>query len=385
MMSPHRRPDDDFDDLRAQLRDIDAELVDLADRRIEIVRKIGDLKRERNLPLRDNTVEHEAVETVRAACRDRGVSPDLGEELVQRFIKEALRVQEADAHAHANSVEGEDAVVVGGAGAMGRWFTGFLQDAGYRVIVVDPAGPVGDVDYETDLVEAAAESDLVLISTPPSTVDEVLSNLQGVTDALVVDIASIKGPFEDRLRAMAESSLPVSSIHPMWGPKTDILVDKNLLVCDAGHSGATEAVRSLFAHTTVNLVEISLAEHDAIIAFTLGLPHAVNLIFGDVLSSAPRSFSELDYSGGPTFRNQVEVAAGLASENKDLYFEIQALNEHMPAIYDGLGEALDGLEADLEGRDDFVARMETVHRWFNEEPPNDFTDGTSEKEESSSS
>lgn len=358
----------DLDELRSRLRDIDTELAELARRRLEIVREIGEVKRDRNLPIRDYGVEREAIETVRAACRERDVPPDLGEELVQRLIKEALRVQEADAHARTQLADGHRAVIAGGAGAMGRWFAGFLQDAGYRVTVVDPAGPIEGADHATDLAEAAGEASLVVVSTPPSTVDDVLATLEGATDALVFDIASLKGPFTDRLRGMAEAGQRVASVHPMWGPDAEILADKNLLVCDCGNPEAAQEVRDLFGHTAVKLLDVPLAAHDGFMAYTLGLPHALNILFGDVLRRGPHDFPELDHRGGPTFTRQVGVASQLARENKDLYYEIQTLNEHTPVIYSALRTALNGLEGDLEDRDAFVERMEAVRRWFDDEP-----------------
>lgn len=354
----------DLSDLRETLREIDTELADLARRRLEVVREIGEVKRERNLPIRDYGVEREAIETVRSACEERGVSPELGEELVQHLIKAALRVQEADAHARNQVADGQRAVVAGGAGDMGRWFAGFLQDAGYNITVVDPAGPVEGVDNADDLGRAAADADLVLVSTPPSTVDDVLASLEGATDALVVDVASLKGPFRDRLERMAEAGQPVASIHPMWGPDTGILADKNLLVCDCGHADALARVRGLFDHTAVTAVDVPLDQHDAFMAYTLGLPHALNIVFGDVLRRGPNAFPELDNRGGPTFTGQVEVARELARENKDLYYEIQTLNEHTPVVYSALRTALDGLEGDLDDREAFVDRMEAVEDWF---------------------
>lgn len=364
----------DLDELRSRLRELDTELADLAARRLEVVREIGDRKREQNLPIRDYGVEREAIDTVRSACRERGVSPDLGEKLVQHLIKEALRVQEAEAHARSQIADGHRAVVAGGAGAMGRWFAGFLQDAGYSITVVDPSGPVDGVDHSTDLASAAADASLVVVSTPPSTVDDVLATLEDATDALVFDIASLKGPFRPRLRSMAEAGQPVASIHPMWGPDTEILADKNLLVCDCGHPGAAAEVRALFDHTAVNLLDVPLDAHDGFMAYTLGLPHALNIVFGDVLRRGPHDFPELADRGGPTFTNQVAIASDLARENKDLYYEIQTLNQHTSAIYGALRAALDGLEDDLVHRDDFVDRMEAVRRWFDTDP--DTKEGT---------
>ena len=103
----------------------------------------------------------------------------------------------------------------------------------------------------------------------------------------------------------------------MWGPGADILAGRNLVICDVGHAKAARDAKALFAHTAANIVEMPLDQHDRFMGLVLGLPHAVNLIFGAALASQPLAFDEVRNLGGPTFQKQVAVRRGVAGENED--------------------------------------------------------------------
>ncbi|HVM45804.1 MAG TPA: prephenate dehydrogenase, partial [Candidatus Thermoplasmatota archaeon] len=256
------------------------------------------------------------------------------------------------------------ALVVGGAGNMGRWFVEFLESKGYQCSVADLRGAPPGRPHVVDVPGAAAGFDIILLATPPSATAGVLRSLRGRTSALVVDIASLKAPVADALRELAASGGNVASIHPMWGPQTEILAGRNLVVCDLGEPSHAREARKLFEDTAANIVEMPLDEHDRAMALVLGLPHAVNLVFGRALAARGPPFGDLANLGGPTFQKQVQVSAEVAAENKDLYFEIQKLNPHTAEVLSSLRQSLEELEAALAARERFRAYMAKADSYF---------------------
>jgi len=358
-------PLSEIDKLREEIRAIDRQLVELTARRLDLARRVGDIKREAHQPIRNYVVEAEAIALVRDAAARLRVDPDVAEELLKLEIRESLRVQEKDragrvkADGHAGK-----ALVVGGAGNMGRWFVEFLESMGHDVAVSDPRGaPPGRPRVE-DVAAAAGSFDLILLATPPSATGDVLRSLHGKTRGLVVDIASLKSPHAAELRALAASGVRVASLHPMWGPSADLLAGRNLVVCDCGSAEAARAAKALFAHTAANVVEMPLEQHDVYMGLVLGLPHAVNLAFGHALASQPIPFSQVRSLGGPTFQKQVAVSREVAGENKDLYHEIQRLNPHTAEVLARLRRSLDELEAAVADRAAFRAYMARAQAFY---------------------
>lgn len=352
-----------LEDVRERIRDIDAEIVELIDERVEAARRAGDLKREQGVGVRDYDVERAVVQRWRGLFEDEDLDGEMGEQLARLLIAEALRVQERDGLRPVKGNRGR-ALIVGGAGQMGAWLAHFMNGVGYEVIVHDIAGPLEGFAYTTDARGTAENCDVVIVSTPPAETQDVLEGLVGV-DALVMDVASLKTPIEEQLTEMAEDQ-PVTSVHPLWGPGTRVLSDKNVLVLDCGHEEANEEAIELFELSAANVVEMPLDAHDPAMALTLNLPHALNLAYAEVLADSGQAFEELAVCGGPTFLKQTDVAAEVANENPQLYHQIQALNAESPRIYEALHDAIDRLAERTDDPKAFTSAMETYRDYFGE-------------------
>ncbi len=345
---------EELDAARERIRRLDQQLLDLVRERVTAARRAGQAKREKGLGLRDKGLEARVVERFARGFEEEGLNPRSGEDLARLLIGEALREQEEDAPASSSSPRAS-VLVVGGAGAMGSWMVRFLTGLGYEASVHDPAGPLQGVPYEQELYPAADEADVVLLATPPTAMGSLLRELEGV-EALVVDIASLKAPIQDELSTLAQHQ-PVASVHPLWGPNTRVLSDKNVLVLDCGNPEATRQAREIFEASAANVVQMPLSEHDRLMAFTLGLPHAVNLAYAEVLTREAQDVDGLGQAGGPTFLKQSSVAAEVAREDPQLYREIQALNEATPRVYEALKRAVDTLAERIEDPEAFEEAM----------------------------
>lgn len=336
-----------------------------------LARDIGERKRAAGVPIRNYEIEAEVIRAAEEQCRALGLDPSLGRELSALLIGESIRVQERDRTTTARRNDrAERALVLGGRGNMGRWFAQFLESRGYAVSVADIAGGLEGYTLEHEPYAHLTSYSLVLVATPPSTVGDVLDRLAGAT-GLVVEISSLKSPVLPALRKLVASGTRVASIHPMWGPKTDLLGGRNLVVCSLGRADVDEEARALFKDTAARIVTIPVEEHDPIMAFTLGLPHALNLAFTRALADSPYAHADLEHLGGPTFQKQVAVADEVAGENRDLYHQIQLLNDHTPAMYRTLHAALASLEAAIRDPASFrrfMAECEAYYRAGKEAP-----------------
>ena len=77
---------------------------------------------------------------------------------------------------------------------------------------------------------------------------------------------------------MSRSATPVARsrrLHPMYGPDTELLSGRHLIFVDAGCPEATAEAKALFSATMVEELDMSLEDHDRLIAYVLGLSHAL--------------------------------------------------------------------------------------------------------------
>lgn len=353
----------EIDSLRGQIRAIDSRLLELVRERNDAAKRIGQLKRQLQQPLQNFEVEKAVLDHALETAARLGVHEETARGLVRALIEAALRVQERD-EARRPPPAHRSALVVGGSGLMGTWWCRFLTEEGYRVFVDDPrpspthpAGKPGEHGY-----------DLIVLATPPGAIPEVLDAVGPTlsTKTLLVDIGSVKGAAAAKLHALARAGKKVASLHPMFGPNTDVLMGKNVLVLDAGNPQARAEAKRLFAPTTAQILELPLDEHDAHMAEILGLSHATSIAFNAALAGGPFAFSRLERMASTTFRKQVDVAREVAQESPRLYYEIQALNPGTDAVLARLERAVRDLRAAIAARDQpgFTALMELGRRYY---------------------
>ena len=84
--------------------------------------------------------------------------------------------------------------------------------------------------------------------------------------------------------------------------------------------------------------------HDCLIAYVLGLSHAVNIAFFSALAVSGEDAPRLARMSSATCGAQLEVARRVANESPDLYCEIQQPNDFEQESLDALARAVGELQ-----------------------------------------
>jgi prephenate dehydrogenase/chorismate mutase len=366
--------EDELQALREQVRKVDAELQEGIRRRLALALEIGRAKRSRGQPLRDYPIEREVVRRWRSGLEVAGVEGDRAEELARWMVEEAVRVRDALVPAPEVDPVGTDALVVGGAGSMGAWMASFLHAVGHRVAILDPRaeGPShAGFPVRTDLAEAAAGSDLVVVATPMRVAPTVYRELWRTrTRALVFDVLSVKAPLLPWIRRGVRDGFLVGSIHPLFGPGVRSLTRRNLLLVDCGVPAANDRIEELFSRTSVKVTTIPLHHHDRWMVDALALPHAVSLAFGLALQGRFAETGPQREQVPTSFLRQAEAARVVSHENPELSFDIQTLNPYTATMYARLEKSLRRLRraVEQEDRGGYRRLMGLVNARFPEEP-----------------
>jgi chorismate mutase/prephenate dehydrogenase len=318
-----------LEELRARLDVLDRQLLELVAERQSLGAEIAAVKRSTGQSTRDFGREREVLLKARRDAEALGVSPALAESILRSLIRGSLATQEQARVSAQGRGSGRSALVIGGRGKMGRWMADFLASQGFRIVIADPAGEVPGYEWRADWRDGALAEDLVVVATPLGIAGPVLEALavrrpRGV----VFDLGSLKTPLRAGLAALREAGVRVTSIHPMFGPDTELLSGRHVIFIDLGDAAALEEARALFTSTMAELVVMGPDEHDRLIAFVLGLSHALNIAFFTALAESGEAAPRLARMSSTTFDAQLDVAARVAGENPDLYYEIQSLNAY---------------------------------------------------------
>ncbi|MFK7955148.1 MAG: prephenate dehydrogenase/arogenate dehydrogenase family protein [Lysobacterales bacterium] len=356
-----------LEDLRSELNELDQQLVEMIARRQAVVQRIGAAKRDSGTATRDYGREKIVLEMARKNAENQGISPELAEKTMQLLIHGSLQAQERDRLVHASSGTNQSALVFGGCGKMGGWFADYLASQSFSVDIVDPS----DIDsrhprasqWQTNI----NDYDLIVVAAPiPVSADILRQLLPLKPEGTIFDLASLKSPLRQPLRALADAGCSVTSLHPMFGPDTHLLSGRHVIFVDVGVPEATSQAMALFDHTMAQRVEMSLEDHDRMVGYVLGLSHALNIAFFTALRESGEASGVLAGLSSTTFDAQLAVARAVAREHPPMYFEIQQLNDYGRAPLSALNDAVTRIRELVErgDKDGFVQLMEKGHEYL---------------------
>ncbi len=365
--------------IRERLSALDRQLLEMAAERQRLSGEVARIKRATGYPTRDYARERDVLTRAATQGAALGLPPGLGDGLLRLLIRASLTTQEQAQVAAQTGGSGKRALVIGGHGRLGGWFAEFLASQGYAVTVADPGpspeaaaglpstrGGVARFVHVARWEDACVAGrglahDLVVVATPLGITAEVLLALAKRPPAgLVFDLGSLKTPLRAGLEALVAAGCRVTSLHPMFGPDTELLSGRHLVFIDLGHAQALREAQALFAATMVEQRVMSLDDHDRVMAFVLGLSHAVNIAFFTALARSGETAPRLAELSSTTFDSQLDVATRVAAEDPALYYEIQAANAYGQDSLAALSEAVTALRHCVATRDlqGFTALMD---------------------------
>ena len=332
-----------LDELRQRVTDIDRQLIALVAERKAVSEEVARVKRATGNPTRDYERERDVILGVRAMATERGVSPGLAEQLLRLLIRSSLTTQEQASVVARGTGTGRRALVIGGAGKMGGWFVSFLASQGFAVEVADTGAVARGRDARRGLAQHVTSS-----TTSSCWRRRWASRMRSCA---TWRCAAPRGDLRCRLAEVAAAlrthgaevprlpgHLGASDVRP--GHRAAVRPPRGVRRSRA-RGGAARSARELFAPTMAEQVVMSLDDHDRLIAYVLGLSHALNIAFFTALAESGEAAPKLARMSSTTFDAQLDVASRVAQESPELYYEIQSLNDYGAESLEALSKAVE--------------------------------------------
>ncbi|MBC7108856.1 MAG: prephenate dehydrogenase/arogenate dehydrogenase family protein [Methanomassiliicoccales archaeon] len=353
---------DRLEQLRQRIEEIDNGIMKLITERIEIGKEIGRIKLENAMPLRNKEIEEKVISRYINWASKIGISENSARNLSSILIDETIEAQ----YRMIKSEKSSNVLVIGGAGKMGNWLCRYLAAKGHRVIIHDKIRSEL-FPFVERIDDVVCNMDFVIIATPISTIENCLKEIIAKEPkGVIFDISSIKTPIINSLKDAAKRGYAICSVHPMFGPNTNSIWDKNIIVCDCGSKEAVEAAVDLIGRSTTRIIRMPIDEHDRLMAYVLGMSHALNIAFINTLTRSGYSMEMLKNAASTTFSKQLATSRDVANENAHLYFEIQHFNPYNVMALDQLVQSLDEIKkAGLnDDRSEFLNIMENGRKYL---------------------
>ncbi|MEP7013446.1 MAG: prephenate dehydrogenase/arogenate dehydrogenase family protein [Acidobacteriota bacterium] len=376
-MSAPEPPSDptDLSTLRDTIARVDRGILELLRRRMSIAAEIGKIKAGGGQPVTVKNVEERVLARARQHAEACGISEKVMEEIFRDILRASVERQHREGIA-LRELAGERILLVGGAGGMGTWLSGFLALGGHSIDLLDPSfaplppmppnpeapGRFARLDEIPDLGLYAAIFVAVPLGATASVIEELAARKPR---GLVIEIASIKDQLQEPLEAARAAGVRTLSLHPMFGPSKSLYEPLTFVLAAQGNLDEERAlIEPLLNHPYTKLVVVPFLHHDRLMGWLLGLAHLSNLAFGAALTRSGITARELYDCASTTFSRQAATALSVLSEDPDLYLDIQRLNPHRTAVYAAARDAIDELEhlVEVHDREGFRSTLEAARQ-----------------------
>lgn len=259
-----------------------------------------------------------------------------------------------------NPLIGNNLLLVGGNGQMGRLFAKYLHNSGVKVKSLD-------IDNWAQAKELSAEASAVIVTVPIENTPEVIAALPDLPAACILaDLTSIK---QKPLAAMlARHRGPVVGLHPMFGPDIDDMKDQRLLYCPGRGQESCASLLALFTAWGLKLTAINAEEHDRNMAIVQGQRHFINFCLGANLMRAQVDLSKLLEMGTPAFYLEMMQVGRLFSQSPELYADIIMASEQNLNFVRDFCKNMEAVLQLIANRDraGFIERFSQISAWLGE-------------------
>ncbi|HEV8362852.1 MAG TPA: bifunctional chorismate mutase/prephenate dehydrogenase [Gemmatimonadaceae bacterium] len=345
--------------LRAMVDATDRDILQAISRRMGLVREIADVKRAAGLRIRDVQREQEVLEDRMRVASELGLPPGEMESLFRLLLRasrdyQALLRVEVLPDEHARTV-----TIIGGHGRMGRVFSAMFADLGHRVLIVD-------LDTDLSAADAAAVSDVVVVSVPIDRTEDVIREVGPALrpESLLTDLTSVK---QEPVAAMlASTKASVVGMHPMFGPSVHTLQGQRVVLCRArGDTWAEWLAHTLTSHGMV-ITETTPDNHDRVMSIVQVLTHYQTQVMGLTLARLGVPLEETLRFTSPVYLLELYMTARHFAQSPALYGEIEMRNPRATEVTGALRTAADEVAAAIERRDHaaFTALFDEVREFL---------------------
>lgn len=350
--------------LRAQIDELDHQMLQLLGQRKEIVAQVADVKRHHHIGIRDRKREDELLTDRRNHCNDLGLSHQVIESLY-RVILTASRDQQAALGAELpEDLPTRSVAIIGGEGGMGSLFARLFQELGQEVLIAD-------LHTRLTPTEAARQADAVLISVPIQSTLEVIKEIGPCCreDGLLFDVTSTK---IDPIAAMCtHATCDVIGTHPIFGPNINTLQEQRIvLVPGRVHEGSSwlSWLRSCFQARGLSILETTAEDHDRSMSIVQVLTHFSTEVLGLAMARLGVPVNETLRFASPVYLIELLMTARHFCQSAELYGAIHMANPNRAEVAGKLEESLIAWRqaVDTDNQQNFDELFEEVHAYFGE-------------------
>ncbi|QLB13103.1 chorismate mutase [Bisgaardia hudsonensis] len=346
--------------LRAEIDTLDHELLNIIAKRLELVKKVGEVKHQYGLPIYVPDRELTMIKDRQKEAKKKGIPTDLIEDILRRLMRESYTRENQFGFKRVNP-DIEKIVIVGGKGKLGSLFSHYLTISGYHTITLDK----NDWQNASQILENA---NVVIVSVPINQTVNIIEKLEPylTKEMLLADLTSVKQKPLEKMLAIHKGA--VLGLHPMFGPDIMSMAKQVIVRCDGRFSEKYQWFIEQIQIWGATIYPVDAEEHDKSMTYIQALRHFATFTNGLHLSKQPVNLANLLALSSPIYRLELAMIGRLFAQDAELYADIIMDKPENLAVIESLKESYEESLRFFKNNDKqgFINSFNQVKSWFGE-------------------
>lgn len=301
-------------DVRSEIDSIDRGILDLLEKRNQIVKKVIETKIAKKLPIFIADRENEKIVQFRKEAVKRGLDPEWAEDFL-RMIMSSSRASQSERSFPSATNETKRFLIIGGRGGMGKLYARFAENSGHIVTILDK-------DDWNNVEELSRDIDVAIVTVPIHLTDATIRKIAPYLSAktILADFTSTKQFLIELMKEVHNG--PVVSLHPMHGPDVTNLSKQLMLVLPGRNEKSYKWLITQFELWGMRTKIVDPDKHDHAMHMIQGLRHFIALLHGSFMRAYDLKPEDiLDFSS-PIYRAELMMTGRIFAQDARLYADI---------------------------------------------------------------
>jgi len=345
-------------DQREQIDNIDNQILELLQRRNQVVQDVIQTKVEKQLPVFVAGREQEKTEAFRQKAQEKGIDPDWAEDFLRMVMASSRAAQSAKTFPRSTE-EPKHILYVGGEGGMGSLYRKFTENSEHISYSLDKSNW-----YQLD--EMAPKLDMVIVTVPINVTEDVIRRLSPKLkpDTILADCTSNES--EPRKVMLEAHPGPVVGLRPMHGPSVPNLSKQLMVFCSGRESEQANWFKEQCKLWGMRVIDAEPEKHDHVMNLVQGLRHFVALLHGSFMKQYDLNPEEMLEYSSPIYRAELMMTGRIFAQDAELYADIVFANKErrdlLLAFFNHQKKLMEMVEAD--DKKGFIKEFESVTDFF---------------------
>ncbi len=228
--------------------------------------------------------------------------------------------------------------IIGGSGEFGRIFARLFKEEGHDVAITGRDAARGEkvarelgVEFTTDNVKAAEESDVVIISVYIENTVEVIKQVAPHvrTGCLLMDLTSVKVEPCRAMKKFSKRGAEIIGMHPMFGPRVTSIEGLTFILTPIRAKKWEKFLLDFLRKQKAKVFVTTPEEHDRIMGVVQGLTHFAYIAAASTLKELNIDVRYSKNFASPIYELMLDLIARIVGQSPQLYASIQM---HNPAV-----------------------------------------------------